>query len=85
MFVDAFFNLEILKQAWPILLMGLWQTVRLHPPRCNLFTAMLALLLLEMLTSSTLLVMLPVFVQSSVPGWRGDLDSCVLKGQLPLH
>ncbi|GAA4615525.1 glycosyltransferase family 2 protein [Saccharopolyspora hordei] len=42
--------------------LGLWQTVRLHPPRCNLFTAMLALLLLEMLTSSTLLVMLPVVV-----------------------
>ncbi|MER7014683.1 glycosyltransferase family 2 protein [Saccharopolyspora sp. NPDC000359] len=40
--------------------LGLWQTVRLHPPRANLFTAMLALLLLEMLTSSLLLVVLPV-------------------------
>ncbi|MDA3626983.1 glycosyltransferase family 2 protein [Saccharopolyspora sp. WRP15-2] len=40
--------------------LGLWQTVRLHPPRANLFTAMLALLLLEMLTSSVLLVVLPV-------------------------
>ncbi|MDA3645353.1 glycosyltransferase family 2 protein [Saccharopolyspora indica] len=42
--------------------LGLWQTVRLHPPRANLFTAMLALLLLEMLTSSVLLVVLPVVV-----------------------
>ncbi|MER7079005.1 Glycosyltransferase, catalytic subunit of cellulose synthase and poly-beta-1,6-N-acetylglucosamine synthase [Saccharopolyspora kobensis] len=42
--------------------LGLWQTVRLHPPRANLFTAMLALLLLEMLTSSLLLVVLPIVV-----------------------
>ena len=29
MFVEAFFNLEVLAQAWPILLMGLTQTVLL--------------------------------------------------------
>jgi polar amino acid transport system permease protein len=29
MFAEAFFNLEILGQAWPILLMGLWQTLLL--------------------------------------------------------
>lgn len=40
--------------------LGLWQTVRRHPPRLNLFTAMLALLLLELLTSSIMLVLLPL-------------------------
>ncbi|MFI0466691.1 glycosyltransferase family 2 protein [Saccharopolyspora sp. 5N102] len=40
--------------------LGLWQTVRRHPPRTNLFTAMLALLLLEMLASSLMLVLLPL-------------------------
>jgi poly-beta-1,6-N-acetyl-D-glucosamine synthase len=39
---------------------GLWQTVRRHPPRPNLFTAMLALLLLELITSSVLFVLLPL-------------------------
>ncbi|GAA0502561.1 hypothetical protein GCM10011581_27680 [Saccharopolyspora subtropica] len=39
--------------------LGLWQTVRLHPPRANLFTVMLALLLVEMLASSMMLVLLP--------------------------
>jgi polar amino acid transport system permease protein len=29
MFAEAFFNLDILAQAWPILLMGLWQTLLL--------------------------------------------------------
>jgi len=38
---------------------GLWQTVRRHPPRANLFTAMLAVLLLELITSSAIFVMLP--------------------------
>ncbi|GAA2775874.1 glycosyltransferase family 2 protein [Saccharopolyspora taberi] len=42
--------------------LGLWQTVRLHPPRANLFTAMLALILLELLTSSIMLVLLPFLV-----------------------
>jgi polar amino acid transport system permease protein len=49
MFVDAFFNLEILKQAWPILLMGLWQTVLLSAlvvplgVACGLLLALLSL------------------------------------------
>ena len=42
--------------------LGLWQTVRLHPPRANLFSAMLALILLELLTSSLMLVLLPLLV-----------------------
>jgi poly-beta-1,6-N-acetyl-D-glucosamine synthase len=40
--------------------LGLWQTVRRHPPRLNLFTAMLALSLTELITSSVLFVTLPV-------------------------
>lgn len=40
--------------------LGLWQTVRRHPPRANLFTVMLALLLLELLTSSILIMLIPV-------------------------
>jgi biofilm PGA synthesis N-glycosyltransferase PgaC len=40
--------------------LGLWQTVRRHPPRLNLFTAMLALTLTELITSSLLFVILPV-------------------------
>jgi cellulose synthase/poly-beta-1,6-N-acetylglucosamine synthase-like glycosyltransferase len=42
--------------------LGLWQTVRRHPPRLNLFTAMLALTLTELVTSSLLFVTLPVIV-----------------------
>jgi poly-beta-1,6-N-acetyl-D-glucosamine synthase len=38
---------------------GLWQTVRRHPPRANLFTAMLAVLLLELITSSAIFLLLP--------------------------
>lgn len=38
--------------------LGLWQTVRRHPPRANLFSAMLGLMLLELLTSSVMLVLL---------------------------
>ena len=41
---------------------GLWQTVRRHPPRANLFTAMLAVLLLELITSSAIFVLLPLLV-----------------------
>ncbi|MFR9728210.1 glycosyltransferase family 2 protein [Saccharopolyspora sp. MS10] len=40
--------------------LGLWQTVRRHPPKWNLFTAMLTLLLLELLTSGIMLVLLPL-------------------------
>ena len=41
---------------------GLWQTVRRHPPRANLFTAMLALLLFELVVSSVIFVLLPLIV-----------------------
>ena len=43
-------------RRWAI---GLWQTVRRHPPQANLFTAMLALLLIELITSSLLFLLLP--------------------------
>jgi cellulose synthase/poly-beta-1,6-N-acetylglucosamine synthase-like glycosyltransferase len=39
--------------------LGLWQTVRRHPPRMNLFSGMLALMLVELITSSVLLTLLP--------------------------
>jgi cellulose synthase/poly-beta-1,6-N-acetylglucosamine synthase-like glycosyltransferase len=42
--------------------LGLWQTVRRHPPRLNLFTGMLALTLTELVTSSLLFVILPPVV-----------------------
>jgi poly-beta-1,6-N-acetyl-D-glucosamine synthase len=50
---------DYVKQTrrWAI---GLWQTVRRHPPQANLFTAMLAVLLLEFITSSTIFVILPL-------------------------
>jgi cellulose synthase/poly-beta-1,6-N-acetylglucosamine synthase-like glycosyltransferase len=51
---------------------GLWQTVRRHPPRANLFTAMLALLLLELVTSSVLFSLLPlVLLVLAVPEVAG--------------
>jgi poly-beta-1,6-N-acetyl-D-glucosamine synthase len=59
--------------------LGMWQTVRRHRPRLNLFTAMLALTLTELITSSLLFVMLPVVVLilavpdlvSGTAGWPG--------------
>ncbi|MDQ3762037.1 MAG: glycosyltransferase family 2 protein [Actinomycetota bacterium] len=42
--------------------LGLWQTVRRHPPRLSLFSAMLTVLLLELLTSSMFFVLLPFLV-----------------------
>ena len=42
--------------------LGLWQTVRRHPPRLNLFTAMLALMLTELITSSVMFVILPLLL-----------------------
>ena len=41
---------------------GLWQTVRRHPPRANLFTVMLTVLLLELVTSSMLFLLLPLLL-----------------------
>ena len=40
--------------------LGLWQTVRRHPPRLNLFTLMLAVMLTELITSSILFIVLPL-------------------------
>ncbi|MDX6394635.1 MAG: poly-beta,6-N-acetyl-D-glucosamine synthase, partial [Streptosporangiaceae bacterium] len=42
--------------------LGLWQTVRRHPPRANLFTAMVGLLLFETVTSSLMLLLLPLLL-----------------------
>ncbi len=42
--------------------LGLWQTVKRHPPRLNLFTGMLALMLTELITSSLLFIALPLAV-----------------------
>jgi cellulose synthase/poly-beta-1,6-N-acetylglucosamine synthase-like glycosyltransferase len=39
--------------------LGLWQTVRRHPPRVSLFSGMVTLLLFELLTSAVLVVLLP--------------------------
>ncbi|MGQ0717209.1 MAG: glycosyltransferase family 2 protein [Pseudonocardiales bacterium] len=60
-------------------ILGLWQTVRRHPPRLSLFTAMLTLLLLELLTSSLFFLLLPFLlivlavpaVYSTVLTWPG--------------
>jgi poly-beta-1,6-N-acetyl-D-glucosamine synthase len=55
---------------------GLWQTVRRHPPRANLFTAMLSLLLLELVTSSVLFALLPlVLLVLAVPEVAGGVAS----------
>ena len=51
---------------------GLWQTVRRHPPRANLFTAMLTLLLLELISSSLLFFLLPLaLIVLAVPELAG--------------
>jgi poly-beta-1,6-N-acetyl-D-glucosamine synthase len=51
---------------------GLWQTVRRHPPRANLFTVMLALMLLELVTSSLVFLAFPVlFLVLAVPDLVG--------------
>ncbi len=56
-------------RRWAI---GLWQTVRRHPPQANLFTAMLALLLIELITSSLLfLLLLPALIVLAVPDLVG--------------
>ena len=57
-------------KRWAI---GLWQTVRRHPPRANLFTAMLTLLLIELITSSLLFFLLPLaLIVLTVPDLAGD-------------
>ena len=42
--------------------LGLWQTVRRHPPRPSVFGAMLTLLLLELVTASTGLLLVPLLL-----------------------
>ncbi|HKN98924.1 MAG TPA: glycosyltransferase, partial [Pseudonocardiaceae bacterium] len=56
--------------------LGLWQTVRRHPPRASLFTAMVTLLLLELLTSSLMFLLLPLLflvllLPDALPGTLG--------------
>ena len=53
---DNFHDYVRQTRRWAL---GLWQTVRRHPPRTNLFSAMLALLLLELVSASLLFLMLP--------------------------
>ncbi|HEY6422114.1 MAG TPA: glycosyltransferase [Pseudonocardiaceae bacterium] len=65
-------------------ILGLWQTVRRHPPRLSLFTAMLALLILELLTSSLFFMLLPSLVLIlAVPAV--DPDALAWPGVAPVH
>ena len=52
---------DYVKQTrrWAI---GLWQTVKRHPPKANLFSVMVAVLLFELLTSSAIFVLLPLIL-----------------------
>jgi cellulose synthase/poly-beta-1,6-N-acetylglucosamine synthase-like glycosyltransferase len=51
---------------------GLWQTVRRHPPQANLFTGMVTLLLIELITSSLLFFLLPLaLIVLAVPELAG--------------
>jgi biofilm PGA synthesis N-glycosyltransferase PgaC len=51
---------------------GLWQTVRRHPPQANLFTGMVTLLLIELITSSLLFFLLPLaLIVLAVPDLAG--------------
>src|SRR5262249_20276481 len=64
--------------------LGLWQTVRRHPPRLSLFSAMLTVLLLELLTSSMFFVLLPVLVAVlAVPAVYPD--ALAWPGLAPVH
>jgi biofilm PGA synthesis N-glycosyltransferase PgaC len=56
-------------KRWAI---GLWQTVRRHPPQANLFTGMVTLLLIELITSSLLFFLLPLaLIVLAVPELAG--------------
>ena len=69
-------------KRWAI---GLWQTVRRHPPRANLFTAMLVLLLLELITSSVLFFLLSLaLLVLLVPDLAGQALSWPAFGELHL-
>jgi len=54
---DNFHDYVRQTRRWAV---GMWQTVRRHPPRANLFTAMLTLLLMELIISSFLYLLLPL-------------------------
>ena len=57
-------------RRWAI---GLWQTVRRHPPQANLFTGMVTLLLIELITSSLLFFLLPLaLIVLAVPDLFSD-------------
>jgi cellulose synthase/poly-beta-1,6-N-acetylglucosamine synthase-like glycosyltransferase len=56
---DNFHDYVRQTKRWAL---GLWQTVRRHPPRANLFTAMVALLLIETVTSSLIFLLLPMLL-----------------------
>ena len=56
---DKFHDYVKQTKRWAL---GFWQTVRRHPPRLNLFTAMLTISLIELVTSCLLLVLLPLVV-----------------------
>jgi poly-beta-1,6-N-acetyl-D-glucosamine synthase len=64
--------------------LGLWQTVRRHPPQLSLFSAMLTVLLLELLTSSMFFLLLPLLVVIlAVPAVYPDALSW--PGMTPAH
>ncbi|HUA28551.1 MAG TPA: glycosyltransferase family 2 protein [Streptosporangiaceae bacterium] len=56
---DNFHDYVRQTRRWAV---GMWQTVRRHPPRANLFTAMLTLLLMELIISSLLYLLLPLLL-----------------------
>ncbi|HEX4226218.1 MAG TPA: glycosyltransferase family 2 protein, partial [Pseudonocardiaceae bacterium] len=56
---DTFHDYVRQTKRWAL---GLWQTVRRHPPRANLFSAMLAFLLIELVTSSLIFLLLPLLL-----------------------
>ena len=63
--------------------LGLWQTVRRHGPRVNLFTLMVVLLLIELITSSLIFVTLPLVVAVLVtPDVYADAVSAPVFGQV---
>jgi poly-beta-1,6-N-acetyl-D-glucosamine synthase len=64
--------------------LGLWQTVRRHPPQPNLFSVMLTVLLLELLTSSMFFLLLPLLVLVlAVPAMHPA--ALAWPGLLPVH
>jgi biofilm PGA synthesis N-glycosyltransferase PgaC len=64
--------------------LGLWQTVRRHPPHLSLFSAMLTVLLLELLTSSMFFLLLPLLVfVLAVPAV--DPAALAWPGMMPAH